>query len=296
VPAHDTPAAEVDIDVTLVRELLAEQFPGLSPLPLVELASGWDNVIYRLGDDLVVRLPRRAASAALVENEQRWLPQLAPTLPLPIPAPVGSGRPGCDYPWAWSVCPWLPGETAALAAPVDLLETAQTLGRFLAALHQPGPDDAPANPYRGVPLASRSRSMDQRVEQMKAVIDGPAVRTCWEALLAAPLWSGPPLWLHGDLHPANLLVRDGRLCGVIDFGDITAGDPATDLAVAWMLFPPEVRPVFRSAAGGADDDTWTRARGWALSLGLAYLANSADNPTLERIGNRTLEAALTDHE
>jgi hypothetical protein len=126
--------------------------------------------------------------------------------------------------------------------------------------------------------------MDQRAEQMKAVIDGPAVRTCWEALLAAPLWSGPPLWLHGDLHPANLLVRDGRLCGVIDFGDITAGDPATDLAVAWMLFPPEVRPMFRSAAGGADDDTWTRARGWALSLGLAYLANSADNPMLARIG------------
>lgn len=294
MPAHDTPPAEVDIDAELVGELLAEQHPDLSALPLVELTSGWDNVIYRLGDGLVVRLPRRAASAELVEHEQHWLPRLAPGLPLPIPAPVRTGHPGCGYPWSWSVCPWLPGEIAARDAPADLVETAGVLGHFLTALHQPGPEDAPANPYRGVPLATRSPSMEERVAQMDGVIDGAAVLECWHDVVSTPRWAGPPIWLHGDLHPLNLLVDRGRLCAVIDFGDITAGDPATDLSVAWMLFPPEIRPLFRVAAGNADDDTWRRARGWALSLGLAYLASSADSPTLERVGLHTVEAALTD--
>ena len=294
MPAHDMPQAEVAIDADLVGDLLAEQHPDLRALPLVELTSGWDNVIYRLSDDLVVRLPRRAASAALVAHEQRWLPQLAPALPLPIPAPVRTGRPGCGYPWSWSICPWLAGEIAAVEPPAELIDAAATLGRFLSALHRPAPEDAPANPYRGVPLATRTPSVEQRVAQMGGVIDGPAVLECWHDLVATPAWAGPPQWLHGDLHPLNLLVDRGRLSAVIDFGDITAGDPATDLAVAWMLFPPEIRPRFRAAAGNVDDNTWRRARGWALALGLAYLAGSADNPTLERVGFHTVQAALAD--
>jgi aminoglycoside phosphotransferase (APT) family kinase protein len=288
------PAAEVDIGETLVRELLTEQHPDLADLTLVEAFSGWDNVIYRLGADLVVRLPRRVASAQLVDHEQRWLPGLARSLPLPVPTPVRLGRPGRGFPWSWSVCPWLDGDVAALAPPVDLVEAATVLGAFLVALHQPAPDDAPPNPFRGVPLSDRGASTAARIQQMSDVIDERAVLTCWRELMATPAWPGPPLWLHGDLHPLNLLVDHGHLAAVIDFGDITAGDPATDLSVAWMLFPPGPRAAFRAAAGAPDDDTWTRARGWALSLGLAYLASSADNPLLREVGHRSIEAALAD--
>jgi aminoglycoside phosphotransferase (APT) family kinase protein len=292
MPAEDMPAAEVDVGPAVVRALLAEQFPDLADFELTELAYGWDNAIFRLGDDLTVRVPRRAMAAELVEHEQRWLPTLAPRLPLPIPAPLRAGRPGGGYPWSWSVCPWLPGVVATRAAPDDPLETAATIGAFLSALHRPAPDDAPANPYRGGPLAERDDVVRQRAAQLSDLIDAPSVVACWSELATTRPWTGPRLWLHGDLHPANLLVDDGRLSAVIDFGDITAGDPATDLAVAWMLLPAGVRTAFRAAAGDIDDDTWTRARGWALSLALAYMANSADNPVFAHLGEQVLTAAL----
>lgn len=294
MPAEDMPSAEVDVGVDVVRTLLAEQFPDLAELELVELAYGWDNAIFRLGDDLTVRLPRRALAAQLVEHEQRWLPTLATRLPLPIPAPLRAGRPGAGYPWSWSVCPWLPGVIAARTAPADPFEAARTLGGFLAALHHPAPSDAPANPYRGVPLAERDDVTRERVQQLADLVDAPAVLARWSDLASSPTWDAPPLWLHGDLHPANVLVDDGRVSAVIDFGDITAGDPATDLAVAWMLFPSEARPTFRAAAGDIDDDTWARACAWALSLALAYLASSADNPMFARLGERVLAEVLAD--
>lgn len=294
MPANDRPAAEVEVDAALVRRLLGEQAPDLADLPLVEVASGWDNVIYRLGNLLSVRLPRREAAATLIEHEQRWLPMLADRLPLPIPAPVRIGRPGGGYPWSWSVCPWLEGAPAADAPPDDASVAAVQLGEFLAALHTPAPPDAPANPYRGVPLPDRAQATQGRIEQMSEAIDGPAVQRCWEELAATSPWTGPPLWLHGDLHPLNVLVRDGRVSAVIDFGDVTAGDPAADLSVAWMLLDPSARRAFRAAVGAVDDDTWQRARGWAVSLALAYLASSADSPTLARIGRETLAAALDD--
>ena len=288
------PSAEVDVGPAVVRALLAEQCPDLVELDLVELAYGWDNAIFRLGDELTVRLPRRALAAELVEHEQRWLPELSKRLPLPIPSPVRMGRPGAGYPWRWSVCPWLPGVIASREAPANPLEAAETLGAFLAALHQEAPRDAPANPYRGVPLAQRDEVVRQRAEQLSDLIDTPSVLSSWTDLSSVPAWDGPPLWLHGDLHPANVLVDHGRVSGVIDFGDITAGDPATDLAVAWMLFPAEARPMFRAAAGNIDDNTWVRARGWALSLALAYLANSADNPMFARLGEHVLHEVLAD--
>ncbi len=296
MPANDRPAAEVAVDAALVRRLLSEQAPDLADLPLVEVASGWDNVIYRLGESLSVRLPRREAAAALIEHEQRWLPAMAARLPLPIPAPVRIGRSGSAYPWSWSVCPWFEGATAADEPPHDAFVTARQLGAFLVALHTPAPPDAPANPYRGVPLPDRAQATQDRIEQMSEAVDAPAVRRCWDELVATPAWTGPPLWLHGDLHPLNVLVHEGRLSAVIDFGDVTAGDPATDLSVAWMLFDPPARRAFRAAVGGVDDDTWRRARGWAVSLALAYLAGSADSPTLARIGRETLTAALEDGE
>jgi aminoglycoside phosphotransferase (APT) family kinase protein len=290
--AHRMPAAEVEIDAALVRGLLADQHPDLAALPLEAHAPGWDNAIYRLGRERVVRLPRRALAARLVAHEQRWLPELAPRLPLPIPAPVRVGRPGRGFPWAWSVCPWFEGETAA-DAPLDPEPAARHLGAFVAALHAPAPDDAPANELRGGPLAGRTAMLEERVALLGDAIDGEAVLAGWRRALDAPR-AGRRVWLHGDLHPANLVVQGGRLAAVLDFGDLTGGDPATDLAVGWMLFDADSRPVFRAAAGGAEEATWARARGWALSHAIACLASSADNPRMHAVGARTLAHVLAD--
>lgn len=291
------PAAEVDVDEAVVARLLRTQAPAelVAGRSLAPLANGWDNVVFRLGDDLVVRLPRRAVAAELIETEQRWLPSLAPRLPLPVPAPVFAGEPDEGYPWRWSVCPWLPGDVAGRTPPTHPRAAATTLGAFVAALHTPAPDDAPRNPYRGGPLPERDTVTRERVGQLGPLVDGERCLAAWDELQATPPWPGPRRWLHGDLHPANVLVDGGVLSGVIDFGDLTGGDPATDLSVAWSLFhdDPSAQVVFRSAAGYAEDeDTWRRARGWALSLALAYLANSADHPLIAAIGRRMLDAAL----
>ena len=291
------PPSEVEVSAELVRELLAEQHADLAGLPLTELSSGWDNTMFQLGDDLLVRLPRRSAAAQLISNEQRWLPALASRLPLPIPTPVRVGRAGLGYPWAWSVVPLLPGQPAVHVPLADPAAAADLLGRFLGALHRPAPPDHPPNPVRGVPLAARDAATAARTADLGAAIDGAAVTRCWREAVAVPPWPNEPVWLHGDLHPANILVQHGRLSAVIDFGDITGGDPATDLAAAWMLLPASEHSCLRAgyaATNGApiDDDTWARGRGWALALSLAYLAHSADNPTMAGIGRQTLQAVL----
>jgi aminoglycoside phosphotransferase (APT) family kinase protein len=290
------PAAEVEIGPELVRRLLRAQHPDLAGLALEVLASGWDNVIVRAGEELVVRLPRRTLGAELIAHEQRWLPVLAPRLPLPVPVPVRIGAPGCGYPWAWSVCAYLPGQVAALAAP-EPHRAAGDLARFLAALHTPAPDDAPRNAFRGIPLAGRIPSFADSLARLGDLLDIQAVTERWEAALAAPVWPGPPVWLHGDLHPANLLVDAGRLSGVIDFGDVTSGDPATDLAVIWMLLPRAAHDRFWTAYAGAaqhevNDALRRRTQGWALALGVVFVAHSADNPRMAAIGRRTLDALL----
>jgi aminoglycoside phosphotransferase (APT) family kinase protein len=291
------PAAEVDVSPDLVRRLLTAQHPDLAHLPIEVMANGWDNVMCRLGGDLAVRLPRRAAAARLVVHEQRWLPVLAPRLPLPVPAPVRTGRAAPGYPWPWSIVPFLPGQVAARNPPGDIRDAAVSLGRFLGALHTPAAPDAPANPTRGIPLADRSATDVQNMRAADGSVDRKAVMRVWEAAVAAPRWDRAPVWLHGDLHPANILVHQGRISGVIDFGDITSGDPATDLSVAWMLLPPHSRELCQAtyaAASGhlADDGLWVRARGWALVLALVFLAHSADNPLITGIGRRTLSAVL----
>jgi aminoglycoside phosphotransferase (APT) family kinase protein len=291
------PAAEVVVSADLVGRLLASQHPDLASLPVEVMANGWDNLMCRLGDDLVVRLPRRAAAASLVEHEQRWLPALAPRLPLPVPAPVRVGRPEHGYPWAWSIVPYLPGRVAAKSPPADAAEAATSMALFLAALHVPATHDAPPNPVRGIPLKDRADSDLRNLSVLGGGVDRASVLPVWEAALQAPAWIGPGLWLHGDLHPANILVHRGQLSGVIDFGDITAGDPACDLSVAWMLLPVASHHVFRDAYAAASpaavgEGLWARARGWALVLALVFLAHSADNPLLARIGERTLAATL----
>lgn len=285
------PAAEVDIDEPFVRRLLAEQHPDLAELPLTELANGWDNVIHRLGDELTVRLPRRAMATTLIDNEQRWLPELAQQLPLPIPVPVRVGRPTDGYPWSWSITPWFAGSPAAVSPPSDPDETVIALSDFLAALHVAAPSEAPTNPFRGGPLSGRDDPVRERATQLATSIDAPAVVALWDALLLTPPWPHAAVWLHGDLHMANLLVADGSLSAVIDFGDITAGDPATDLAVAWQLFDAERREAMFDRLG-TDADTRVRARAWALHLSLAYVASSADNPMMASIGRATLAAVL----
>jgi aminoglycoside phosphotransferase (APT) family kinase protein len=291
---RDMPAAEVAVDAALVRALLGDQHPDLAPFEVREVANGWDNVVFRLGDAFSVRMPRRLLGAQLIENEQRWLPGLAPSLPLPIPTPERVGVPGHGYPWRWSVCRWLPGEVAARVPPDDWAHAAQQLGAFLAALHRPAPPDAPANPYRGVPLADRDDVTRERIAVLGNAIDRDRVLALWGQAVAASCWSDAPVWIHGDPHPANVLVHQGRISAVIDFGDITGGDPATDLALAWTLLPVDTRTVFRRAAGTVDDATWMRARGWALAHGLACLATSADNPLMLAIGRRTIDAVLAD--
>lgn len=291
------PAAEVDVTPDLVRQLLAVQHPDLAQLPIEVMANGWDNVICRVGDELVARLPRREVAARFLAHEQRWLPVLGPRLPLPVPAPVRIGQPGLGYPWPWSIVPFLPGGVASQSPPDDPRDAAVSLGRFLGALHTPAAPDAPCNPVRGIPLADRGETFTENLRILGALVDHRAVIRQWEAALAAPKWDRSPAWLHGDLHPANILVHRGRISGVIDFGDITSGDPATDLSVAWMLVPSECHEAFRDAycqvrGYSADDNTWARARGWALALSLAFLAHSADNSQLAGIGRRTLRAVL----
>lgn len=285
----DMPAAEVDIDIDLVAALIESQRPDLASLPVALLANGWDNVSYRLGSERVVRLPRREIAVPLISNEAAWLPVLAPELPLPVPVPEFVGSPGLGYPWPWLVVPYLRGVPAAAAGELDYSRSAEQIADFLVALHRPAPDGYPINPYRGTPIQSRAPGVSDRLQ----LLDEDAreiVHRLWEESVAAPEHEGPPLWIHGDLHPGNVLVDAGVVSGIIDFGDITAGDPATDLAVVWSLLDPAQNEFWNSYGG--DEALRLRARGWAIALGLAYLANSADNPVMDSIGRVTIEAVL----
>jgi aminoglycoside phosphotransferase (APT) family kinase protein len=289
-----TPAAEVDTSPALVTALLLDQHPDLAGLPVAEAASGWDNALFRLGDRLAVRLPRRAAAARLVRHEQRWLGPIAERAGVAVPAPVRVGRPGHGYPWHWSVTPWFEGRVAAGLPVADRRPLAAPLADFVTRLHVPAPDDAPANPVRGFPL--RERHDRVAVNLGSGRVPRPdELRGLWERLVDTAAWPGPPLWLHGDLHPANLLVTPENppgLAAVLDFGDLTSGDPATDLAAAWLLFDAPGRAAFRAALPGVDPRTWDRARAWAVALGAAVAAHSSDNPLMAAMGRHALTQVL----
>jgi aminoglycoside phosphotransferase (APT) family kinase protein len=287
------PAAEVELDEALVVALVGAQHPDLLG-PIQPVASGWDNAVFRLGERFSVRLPRRRLGAELIAHEQGWLPVLAPRLPLTVPEVLRRGVPGLGYPYEWSICRWVPGEPATCERIEDPAVAAEALGGFLQALHQPAPPDAPRNPFRGVPLRDRAALFAAHLAAAGDDVDAAAVLAVWEEASARPAWAAPAVWVHGDLHPANLVVDDGRLTGVVDFGDLSAGDPAVDLAVGWMLFSPRERATLRASAGGVDDDTWARARGWALALGLVALAHSADDPSFRSFGRAVVEAVLDD--
>lgn len=262
----------VDIDAALVRVLLAEQFPQWADLPITPLGEGnSDNVIFRLGNNLVVRLPRPHRARFQVLKEHRWLPVLAPHLPLAIPEPVELGEPSPIYDRHWSVYRWLDGQIAELNEPADPHEAARQLARFVSALQaidtSDGPLPGPQNFFRGGPLSVEDDHVRTAIAALDGVIDASGLLRVWETALAAPAWDKPPVWIHGDLHGGNLLTVAGRLSAVIDFGGLGVGDPACDLMAAWMFLPAESRPTFRAELE-VDDATWARGRGWGMVLSL----------------------------
>lgn len=292
------PAAEVDIDLALVHRLLRDQHPDLAGLPMHLAANGWDNVMVRLGADLVVRLPRRQAAAALVEHEQLVLPRLAGRLPVAVPVPLRTGTRTDYYPWSWTIGPWLPGGPACDQPVTERDAWAGQLADFFAALHTPADPDAPANPVRGVPLAQRAEVMRSRLAT-GTFAGAAALLSLFDQYAGAPVYTGPPLWLHGDPHPLNLLSAGDRLTAVIDFGDTTGGDPASDLATAWLTFTAAGRAVFierYTAATGAPAATWTRARAWAINYAAVLLGGNDDHPGLAAIGSHARGELLAEGE
>ena len=291
-----SPPDHAAVDAGLVRRLVDEQHPPLAGLPVVYAAVGSDNHVFRLGDRHAVRLPRHARSAERMRHEQRWLAALAPDLPVAVPAPVHSGVPTRDFPWPWCITAWFAGTQAAGRARGHNAVVAAPLAGFLNALHRSAPAGHPPNEVRGRALVEGNAAVRARLRS-GMVPHAVRVEELWAAALDAAAWPGPALWLHGDLHPGNLLVRGAALEAVVDFGELTAGDPATDLAAAWLVFDAAGRRAFQAGLGGqydADPDVWLRARGWALLLATDLLAGGADLPGLHLIGSEALMELLTE--
>ncbi len=294
---HDN---EVVTSAALVGRLLASQFPQWAHLPIAPVASaGTDNALYRLGEAMVVRLPRVDWAIDQVAKEQQWLPRLAPHLPLTIPTPLAQGEPGEGYPWSWSIYQWLAGEVVTIEQLSDPTQAALDLAQFILALQQIDTTNAPLygahNSFRGEPLALRDAETRAAISTLRGLIDSELATAVWESAVAAPAWSGPPVWLHGDLRPGNLLAHAGRLSAVIDFGLLGTGDPATDVMAAWLFLSAETRHLFRTALQ-VDEATWARGRGWALNFGamaLPYYQQS--NPDLAAIAHRVIQETLTDY-
>ncbi|MEU8589250.1 aminoglycoside phosphotransferase family protein [Streptomyces sp. NPDC048664] len=296
--SDDTEPSGADgLDDVLVRELIARQFPRWQGLAVRHLPSGGTvNAMYRLGDDMVVRLPRTRGGADDVPLEHEWLPRLAPHLPTPVPELLGAGEPALGYPWAWSVYRWLPGghpAEGAVTAPVPL---ARDLAAFVAAMRSITLPGAPTA-HRGGPVASLDAETREAIGLLRDIpaegVDCDAVTAVWEETLCAPEWDGPPVWLHADLMPGNLLVDDrGALASVIDFGCAGVGDPACDLFPAWNLLPADAREVFRETLA-VDDATWIRGRGRTLSQALIALPyHRGTNPAMAHNARHVIRTVL----
>ncbi|MBM7170536.1 aminoglycoside phosphotransferase family protein [Streptomyces sp. G44] len=276
-----------DHDADLIRALLKDQHPDLAELDVRPPVRGWDNEMWRLGGELALRLPRTDRAPELLRKEHRWLPGLAAQLPLPVPTPLRLGKPSVLFPQPWTIVKWLRGEPAD-RTPIGHAygdRAADTLADFLRALHLPAPADAPSNPYRTAPLDTLTEAFERQVREVAEDVP-PGVRAVWEDAVAAPGPQGPPVWLHCDLHPANVVVTDGTLSGVLDFGELCAGDPAVDLAAAWMLLPQGRAARFFSAYAHADDAAVRRARGRAILHALALIG-------IGRAGERGLPGGKT---
>jgi aminoglycoside phosphotransferase (APT) family kinase protein len=283
-----------DISTDLVRTLIADQFPAWADLPVTPVAKqGWDNRTFRLGDDLTVRLPSAAGYAAAVEKEDRCLPLLAAHLPVAVPEPVAVGRPSADYPHPWSVRRWLPGDTLDAVGDLDRVQFARDLAKVLTALYAAPTAGGPAagrhSFYRGCHPSAYGDEVQTALDRLD--VDTAACSAIW-AEACASVWAAPPAWFHGDIAPGNLLIEAGRLSALIDFGTCGIGDPASDLQIAWTYFDGDARRAFRDALD-LPDDTWRRARGWALWKAIATLAGLS-SPASERVHRRNLDQILAD--
>ena len=284
---------EVDTDADLVRRLLASQFPQWAELPIERFQSaGTDNAIYRLGDDLAVRLPRIHWAVDNVAKEQKWLPVLAPHLPLAVPLPVAAGEPEDAFPYPWGVVQWLPGELATLDRLDDPVKAALDLAAFVRALQSIDSTGGPKH-HRGLPVRLADEMVRKGIAGIRGDVDADAVAEAWNRIMAAPDYDGPSLWFHGDLSYLNLLAQDGKLTGVIDWGTCGVGDPAIETIIAWSLFPPDARQAYRDALR-VDDATWERGKGWVITgiFGVAYYRDT--NPVLVADKVRAIDAVLAD--
>jgi aminoglycoside phosphotransferase (APT) family kinase protein len=272
------------IDDAFVRRLVATQFPRWADLPVRPAAAGgWDNRSFRLGEHMIVRLPSAADYSVQVEKEQRWLPKLAPLLPLSIPTPLAMGEPAEGYSWRWSIYRWIEGDTGAPERIGDLSDFAASLAQFLSALQRIDPTDGPRpgphNFHRGGALTTYDAETRRAIALLKGKINTKAASEVWEAALKTT-WDRPPVWIHGDVSAGNLLVKAGRLSAVIDFGMLGVGDPACDLSIAWTLFRGESRETFRAMIP-LDAGTWARGRAWTLWKALIVAAGLTETNTVE---------------
>jgi len=287
------------IDDNLVRRLIITQFPQWKDLSIRPVThQGWDNRTFHLGERMLVRMPSSMDYVAQVEKEQHWLPKLAPLLPLPIPTPLAIGMPTKDYPWRWSINAFLPGDSASTAPIAELRDFATNLARFLIALQSidssGGPPAGAHSFFRGGSLSVYDAETRQALSTLKNKIDVYTATEIWETALATT-WQGAPVWVHGDLSTGNLLVQEGRLCAVIDFGQLAVGDPACDLAIAWTLFKGESRKAFRAMLP-LDVGTWARGRAWTLWKALIVAAGMTEWNAIEAAEPlRIIDAVLTDH-
>jgi aminoglycoside phosphotransferase (APT) family kinase protein len=296
IQSFGTPPPEWQVDTDLVRRLLTEQHPDLASLPIEPVAAGWDNFMFRLGERLAVRLPRRQLAATLIENEQTWLPLIAKRLPIAVPSPYRVGSATTYYPWRWSILPWLTGVTADFE-PLQP-DMASFFASCLVSLHLCAPANAPVNRFRGVPLSDRAAAVEERLVRLATKTDliDHTIKNTWHLAINAPL-DTTAKWLHGDLHPRNILVENGRIVGIIDWGDLTAGDVATDLAAIWMLFDGRVqRERSIEAYGGVSQATIQRAKGWAILFGAVLLDSGlVDDLRQAAIGKAILERIAQDN-
>ncbi|WP_328550480.1 aminoglycoside phosphotransferase family protein [Streptomyces sp. NBC_00366] len=288
-------ADELDIDAALVSRLVTEQFPRWAGLPVTQvLSSGTDNAMYRLGDDMVVRLPRRSRGGRQIDDEHHWVPRLAPHLPLAVPTPLAKGAPGAGYASSWGVYRWLDGDNAYDAPIAEPAVAARELGWFVAALRQLDATGGPPS-FRGGPVARHDDAVRTAIRDLGAdgTLDTARATAAWGETLGLPQWDGAPVWLHGDLLPGNLLTAHGRLTAVIDFGSLGVGDPACDTMAAWTVFDAATRDLFRETCD-VDEATWARGRGWALCFGLMadHYYRGGKHPALAAVARRTVSEVL----
>jgi aminoglycoside phosphotransferase (APT) family kinase protein len=289
----------LNIDLNLVRRLIASQFPSWSDLPITEvLPNGWDNRTFRLGDRMSIRLPSAERYAAQVDREHRWLPVLSDKLPLPIPTPLAIGKPDDSYPYKWSIYGWIDGDTAIPERIDNMPMFASALSEFLVALRSVDTSGAPGPGagYRGGDLGIYNDQTRRAIEMMGAEsnLDRELLTDIWDTALASK-WNKPPVWIHGDVSSGNILVKDGTISAVIDFGSTAVGDPACDLSIAWTMFDEKSRDTFRNGMD-LDEMTWTRGKGWTLWKALIILSGISETNTVEGERSRqTVDRILNDH-